>query len=334
MKTKKETKMSDRKVGASTSLPLITIIIPVYNVEKYLRKCLDSVLNQTYKHLEILLVNDGSTDCSKTICDEYKKNDRRIVLINQSNKGLSEARNTGLKHMKGKYLFFLDSDDYIENNTIEAMYELMIESKSDMVMCDFVEIDASTGEKKSSIPIKSELLSSKKYLENFYKKNSWKYQIACNKLYKSSLFDNVLFPKGLKYEDCHIAHQIGFKCKRIYTTNLILYNYVILRNGSITTTNKNIFSYDTFLFLNDRCLFFYNNNENRLLNKAFREYQLYFLNRIPYVDIKSNKDNYVTQFNDTYNKISMNLSLWNKSSTYHHSLWLFVEKIKRKIFAI
>ena len=103
---------------------LVSVIIPVYNVERYLKKCIDSILNQTYKNLEIILVDDGSTDCSSKICDEYAKNDTRILVIHKANGGQSEARNIGISESKGEYIFFVDSDDYIEYNAIETMLEI------------------------------------------------------------------------------------------------------------------------------------------------------------------------------------------------------------------
>ena len=110
----------------------ISIIIPVYNVEKYLSRCLESVINQSYKNIEIIIVNDGSTDNSFDICNKYKKKDKRVILIDQNNQGLSGARNTGLKHATGEYICFIDSDDYVEKDYVEYLYKLIVKDDYDL----------------------------------------------------------------------------------------------------------------------------------------------------------------------------------------------------------
>ncbi len=112
--------------------PLISIIIPVYNVEQYLHRCVDSVLNQTYKNLEIILVNDGSPDNCPFICDEYAKKDKRIIVVHKENGGLSSARNAGLEIVQGEYISFIDSDDWIHENYIEILYKNLHEKKADI----------------------------------------------------------------------------------------------------------------------------------------------------------------------------------------------------------
>ena len=117
--------------------PLISVVVPVYNVEQYLKKCLDSIIKQKYNNLEIIIVNDGSTDNSQKICQEYVKKDKRIKLITQKNQGLSAARNTGIDNAHGKYISFVDSDDYLDLEFINELYNTIIENKSDISACDF-----------------------------------------------------------------------------------------------------------------------------------------------------------------------------------------------------
>ena len=117
---------------------LISIIVPIYNVKSYLRKCVNSVCSQTLKNLEIILVDDGSNDGSEVICDELKKKDKRILVIHQENAGESAARNTGLFYAKGKYIGFIDSDDYIETNMFEELYKSLLCNKADISMCSDV----------------------------------------------------------------------------------------------------------------------------------------------------------------------------------------------------
>ena len=115
----------------------ISIIVPVYNVEKYLSECLDSIINQSYKNIEIILINDGSTDSSLEICQKYQKNDKRIKLISQANKGLSISRNNGMKIATGKYIMFVDSDDIIHSRMIEVLYKEIKNNKCQMAVCKF-----------------------------------------------------------------------------------------------------------------------------------------------------------------------------------------------------
>ena len=114
---------------------LISVILPIYNVEKYLEKCLKSVINQTYKNLEIILVDDGSKDNSPQICDEYAVKDKRIVVIHKSNGGLSDARNAGIEIAKGKYIALIDSDDYVEKDYVQFLYQLIKENNAEMSIC-------------------------------------------------------------------------------------------------------------------------------------------------------------------------------------------------------
>ena len=123
--------------------PLLSVIIPVYKVEKYLRRCLDSIVNQTYKNLEIILVDDGSPDNSGKICDEYAQNDKRIKVIHQKNKGQGAARNTGIIAANGELITFVDSDDWIENNTYEIMVSKLLQYELDIIKCAIVETDGS-----------------------------------------------------------------------------------------------------------------------------------------------------------------------------------------------
>ena len=116
---------------------LVSIIVPVYNVEKYLSKCIEILINQTYTNIEILLINDGSTDNSKKICEQFKEKDSRIKLINKENGGLSDARNKGLQEAIGKYIAFVDSDDYVEKNYIETLYSLITKFNSEIAIADF-----------------------------------------------------------------------------------------------------------------------------------------------------------------------------------------------------
>lgn len=214
---------------------LISIIVPVYNVEKYLRKCLDSIVNQIYKDLEIFLINDGSTDGSLAICQEYKEKDNRITIFNQEHLGPSSARNLGLDNARGNFISFIDSDDYIAPNFISELYFLLKDTGSDIVQCDYLRVEEddtnSIFSKKSLLKI--EQYTGCEYLQKLYsKKFSPRNIVVWNKLYCRSIWDNTRFPIGMLNEDEAIIHHIYDKINKITITSEIHYFY-LKRAGSI-----------------------------------------------------------------------------------------------------
>lgn len=224
---------------------LVSVIIPVYNVERYLKKCIDSILNQTYKNLEIILVDDGSTDCSSKICDEYAKNDTRILVIHKVNGGQSEARNIGISESKGEYIFFVDSDDYIEYNAIETMLEIAENKNVDMVIADIYSVNEKgeiLNEGKGQYTFQNESLFSAEEAAQAFAELDWG---PWNKLYKRSVHKNIYFPKGKIHEDEAIMFQLFERCDKIVYTNARLYNY-LQREGSTTSARYNLKKMDWF----------------------------------------------------------------------------------------
>lgn len=214
---------------------LISIVVPIFNMEKYLKKCIESIINQTYTNLEIILVNDGSTDKSANICDEYKKIDKRIKVIHKENGGLSDARNNGIKIAKGKYIGFVDSDDWIDLNMYENMYNEMINSNADIVICGRV-IEYGDGK------------STKWYNKGRLEMNNIEALISLNsfccfdmaawdKLYKTKLFDDIAYPYGKKCEDSYTTYKLFDKCKKIIYLPECYYHYY-QREGSISNNTK------------------------------------------------------------------------------------------------
>ena len=221
--------------------PLVSVIIPVYNVLPYLREALDSVINQTYKNLEILVVDDGSTDGSGEVCDEYLS-DPRVIVIHQENKGLSGARNTALDRMTGEYVAFLDSDDAFMPDMIEKMLDALLLNQTDAVICGYFvcrtdrTFDTLKDDKKQTFsPGQMQKLTSIEAL-NILVSSTVGWTVVWNKLYNHSLFDNIRFPEGYLYEDMHITFRIFEKCHNgLY---LLPEPYVFYRHrtGSITKT--------------------------------------------------------------------------------------------------
>ena len=153
-------------------MPKISIIIPIYNLEKYLDKCIKSILNQTFKDFELILVNDGSTDKSGVICDNYKKVDDRIVVIHKENGGTSSARNIGIDIARGKYIGFVDGDDYIHENMYYELYENLIKNNSDISICKFVRVYDNSEMKFSNNNLLEENYSNIEALKELYKENA------------------------------------------------------------------------------------------------------------------------------------------------------------------
>ena len=213
-------------------MAIISIIVPVYNAEKYLSRCIDSILRQTFADFELILVNDGSSDKSKEICEKYSGSDPRIKLINQKNSGVSAARNTGLDNASGEYIGFVDSDDFIEKNMYEELYNILKKTGADISVCGIKDVfSEETGNFQKSenkvltFDVKSalECILSGKLLTMY----------SVNKLYKRELFENLRYPVGKIYEDTVLSVQIFSKCNKIAYSPAILYYY--FRNpGSIT----------------------------------------------------------------------------------------------------
>ena len=215
----------------------VSVIVPVYNVKPYISEALDSVINQTYKNLEIIVVDDGSDDGSEKICDEYAKKDNRIKVIHRENGGLSAARNTGLDNMSGDYVAFLDSDDVLLNDAVEKSVNNMLSYDVDCVVFRIGRIKSG----KVIMPVRP----SPRIKQGRYSKKEALQQAVdgtlgsavWNKLYKCEIWKNLRFPEGHVYEEIYIALNVYAKATSIYVTDevLILYRN---RKGSITDTNS------------------------------------------------------------------------------------------------
>lgn len=234
---------------------LISIIIPIYNKEKLLKKCIESVINQTYDNLEIILVDDGSTDKSAEMCDLYKKEDERIVVIHKRNGGLSDARNKGIECSKGEYLFFLDADDYLSVDTIEVLYKRIEEEKADIAICNFAWIDQQGKEITASDVIKDEVLDKTSLMDKLLGEKEFFYVVAWNKLYSRKIFNYCSFELGKVHEDEFIVHQVFEQCDKAVSVSKILYYYIQTEN-SITTSEFNIKRLDYMEALYQRILYF------------------------------------------------------------------------------
>lgn len=205
----------------------ISIIVPVYNVEKYLKKCIDSILSQTYTNLDIILVNDGSTDNSGMICEDYAKKDKRITVIHKKNGGLSSARNAGLDIAKGEYIGFVDSDDFIADNMYEILYHSIIDYNCDI---SIARLQSSDSEEKRDFKVRK--MNKFEALERTIVPYDLEIGIP-TRLYKRFIFDNLRFDVGKIYEDFLILTDIFLRAENVVFNGNAVYYYLI-RSGSIT----------------------------------------------------------------------------------------------------
>lgn len=204
---------------------LISIVVPIYNVEQYLQKCVDSLINQTYKNLEIILVDDGSPDNCPKICDEYAKQDSRIKVIHKENGGLSDARNSGMNIATGEYISFIDSDDWIKSEMIEDMYNRMIEDNSDLVSSGVLWVDEDGVEIRNATVSENCVLNTEQAMTELINDGKLK-QHVWNKLYKADLIKNIPFDKGKYHEDVFWSYKVIGEAERISIEKNSYYFYV------------------------------------------------------------------------------------------------------------
>ncbi len=242
----------------------VSVIVPVYNVEKYLKKCLDSLVKQTLNGVEIIVVNDGSPDNSQKIIDEYTKKYKNVKSYIKENGGLSDARNYGIKKATGEYISFVDSDDYIKNDMLEKMYNYAIKQNLDVVVCDSINVY----DNGSEILIKS----NNNYSDNDVCNYIISPPMACTRLFKKTIFDKIQFKKNIYYEDLemtpkvvNITEKVGFVSEGLY--------YYVQRDGSIM--KQNVFNkklLDIFDVLKS--------NKNLLENKFSKEIEYMYITHL------------------------------------------------------
>jgi len=204
----------------------VSVIVPVYNVEKFLETCVNSIIDQTYSEIEILLIDDGSTDSSGEICDKYQNTDSRIRVIHQDNQGLAEVRNVGIKEARGEYFLFVDSDDWIEPNTIERNLQIVNEYNADIVCFRFTkEYEHSGSVRNEGVPRGTVKIFDKKgALENlFYPK--YVDTITCNKFVRKEMFQGIVYPKGKLHEDLFTTYKFVANASKVVCIDEELYHY-------------------------------------------------------------------------------------------------------------
>lgn len=297
--------------------PFVSIIVPVYNVEKYLDKCLNSLINQSLQNIEIIIVNDGTKDNSIKIIQKYMDIDNRIVLVNQENQGLSCARNTGLAIAKGEYIGFVDSDDYVEHSMYEKMYNIAKKYDSDLVNCNVIDVYEDCI--KTSLTLKNEQIFIHKVgVENYLKKYFSNIGIAVwHKLYKKEIIDkfdlrfvsnNVIYSEDLLFNLCYILH-----INKVSILDESLYYYVRRENSitTATTSKKNMMK---------RCIKIVElfDDYSRLQNLSLDTYISYLFNEQFYFGLSN-----VNQLN--FNCIKEEISIARESYLFNRYIYKLLQ---------
>lgn len=255
---------------------IISIIVPVYNTEKYLKKCIDSIVNQKLSELEIILINDGSTDMSLNILRDYESKYDNIILINKENEGQGVARNKALDISRGNYIAFVDSDDFIEPNMLELMYNKIIDENLDMVISNYKYVNESGQQIKDNniILSENEIIDTLECMKRFLITNTIE-GFSCNKLFKKSLFDNIRYPANMKYEDIPTVATLIANSKRIGFINKKLYNYVIRKDS--TTSSQTVINTVDYL----KSLYMVGETINKFnIDNLLEEYEYYYSKRV------------------------------------------------------
>lgn len=325
---------------------LISVIIPIYNTEPYLRHCIESVLKQTYSTFEIILVNDGSTDHCGEICDEYASDYDKIKVIHKENGGVSDARNTGLEVAKGQYITFIDSDDRVDKTYLDYLYKMLLEEHADIAVCGFIRT-SNEKTKRNLEKIDKFTCTNLEGLGHLFGPYYIQLTIACCKLYKKSLFQNIRFPVGKLHEDEFTTYKLIHGAERIAVSTKKLYFYM---QHKASTMNRVKFSLqsrlDTLEFLKERIQFFDDIDEPILRDKTIKN--CFFI----YENINDNLKNHQSiserelfkadfyQFKDKLEESEQNL----KFKVYYKSYYLnpvlasfsfgLVRTLKSKLFGI
>lgn len=285
---------------------MVSVIVPFYNEEKYLSRCLDSIINQTYKDLEIILIDDGSDDKSFDIASKYESIDKRITIYRQNNQGLSSARNKGLDNCNGEYILFVDANDEIVSTMIEELYDLLIKNNCDISICGIKQINGdnhTTQNNKETITV---INNDEKY--DMIQKDPVRSVVQWNKLFKRHIFDDLRFPIGRLHEDEFVIHKELYKARSIVYTDRQLYLYY--RNPESITLNIDMSNrYDIVSAYKDRIDFFKQINQLKYLNNTYCLLKLFVI----ITNIRKNgfndSDNYLDKINMIMKQVDNDINM-------------------------
>ena len=311
-------------------MPTISVIVPVYKVEPYLRQCVDSILGQTFRDFELILVDDGSPDGCPAICDEYAEQDSRVKVIHKENGGLSSARNAGLDVAKGEYIAFVDSDDWIHPEMLDTMQNRIQQHHADMAICGVESVYEDDG--KIVHHTLTDAVLSQDDMVGKLATQAWYYIIACNKLYRKKIFEVLRYPEGYIHEDAAIIHRIIGLCKCIVTVEQPFYNYRQTGN-SIMRSALNIQRTDNLSALADRVQYAFTQKWSRVFSITAERYVHTFFDyyfRFPRTD---ENEKYFRRMDDSL-KIALPYILKSKSVSLRNKVYLTAIRVNPQIYTV
>lgn len=279
----------------------LSVVVPIYKVERDLERCIDSILKQKIKDMEIILVDDGSPDSCGEICDRYERENKNIIVIHKENGGLSDARNVGIDIARGEYIAFIDSDDTIRPNMFWDMLGAAKHENADIVVCGIAEIE---GEKVTNHRYGNRIWNSQEAnCAMLYEKKFW--VAAWNKIYKRTLFQDMRYPKGRIYEDLYLTPRLIDKADKIMTIEGVYYNYYIRENSIMSVSNKKL-NADLIYDINENIIYFKKRKKNYTKEQYQKIYaglirHLYDCSRQVYRQCHDN-DEYISDYKELIRK--------------------------------
>lgn len=307
---------------------MISIVVPIYNVEKYLVKCIESITAQTYRNLEIILVNDGSTDSCGKICDVYAERDKRIKVIHKANGGLSDARNAGIEAAEGYYIGFVDSDDYINVNMYERLINIMNADNSQIAVCNFSLVYEETEKniyEDKNFDNNNLLIDNKdKLVEYCMKSNYDAFTVAWNKLYKRELFNGIRYPKGKIHEDVFTTYKLLYKAEKISYTKNAMY-YYLQRKTSIMGQKFNVKRLHRLEALQEQLEFYISRKEQEMWDITLFYYKLFLIHMIIAVEKSAEIDRDIINSYKVFYNVQIRKHLRNSNIEFKKKAgyWMF-----------
>ena len=293
----------------------ISIIIPIYNSENYLKQCIESIVNQSYKNIEIILIDDGSTDESLKICNEFAKKDHRIKVYKGKHEGVAVSRNIGIDNSTGECICFVDSDDIIDSNYVDILITLLHKYNSDIAEADFGLLNQKNKKTKN----REHLYTATEMMHRLYEKDGIRTGIITNKLYKKYIFEELRFEKNIVNEDDFIIHKIFFETNgKIATTDLKLYWYRQHKQSRQQTFNKQ--RIEILKVFDDRKKYFINNKKLLDENEVAQiDMILYLYHLCKAYNYTSEEKILKEQFEDKYKSLNVKINLKKKVKYYMFS---------------
>ena len=311
----------------------VSIIVPIYKVESYLHQCVDSILEQTFEDFEVILVDDGSPDGCPAICDEYAEKDSRVRVIHKENGGVSSARNAGLNAAQGKYIAFVDPDDFIHRDMFQLLLEKAEESNADIVMCNFDTYypPEYSGWKRASSAFLPTSMGRDTFAVFLAQPNNWHSFVLWNKLYKSHVWEGVHFPEGYIHEDEAVMHRVVERCQSVQIIENQLYYYRQNISSSIMGQGTRIQSFDKLTAIADRIVCASDNGWQEMSKAAIAGYVYWLLELVmifPYV--KADKI-YYRRMSDSL-KLAFPYILRSRSVSLRQKVYLLLIRINPKLY--